>query len=89
MPKSQQRPSCFLPARRFLPGLAALALVAAAPRAQADSAIYGGGPFYSGGTAVMDDLRGSGFTTVILWSFHIEDNGDLVYNDIPVVKNGS
>ncbi|MCY1032649.1 PKD domain-containing protein [Corallococcus sp. BB11-1] len=89
MPKSQQHPSCFLPARRFLPGLAALALVAAAPMAQADSAIYGGGPFYSGGTAVMDDLRGSGFTTVILWSFHIEDNGDLVYNDIPVVKNGA
>lgn len=67
-----------------------LAVCALAPgKAHAESAIYGGGPFYSGGQSVMDDLRGSGFTTVILWSFHIEDNGDLVYNDIPVVKNGA
>ncbi|MFY0573827.1 PKD domain-containing protein [Cystobacter fuscus] len=71
------------------PALAALALTGIAPAAHADSMVYGGGPFYSGGTAVMDDLRGSGFTTVMLWSFHIEDNGDLVYNDIPVVKNGA
>ncbi|WP_242112103.1 PKD domain-containing protein [Luteimonas aquatica] len=64
-------------------------LALACGQAAAESAIYGGGPFYSGGQAVMDDLRGSGFTTVILWSFHIEDNGDLVYNDIPVVRNGA
>ncbi|MBZ4412529.1 PKD domain-containing protein [Myxococcus faecalis] len=69
--------------------LATLWGVLLAPAAQAHSAVYGGGPFYSGGTAVMDDLRASGFTTVILWSFHIEDNGDLVYNDIPVVRNGA
>ncbi|NTX04447.1 discoidin domain-containing protein [Myxococcus sp. CA051A] len=75
--------------RRLLPALAALALAVAAPDASAASAVYGGGPFYSGGTAVMDDLRASGFTTIILWSFHIEDNGDLVYNDIPVVRNGA
>ncbi|NOJ91384.1 PKD domain-containing protein [Corallococcus coralloides] len=78
MPKSKQLASCL-----------ALALATVSPVALADSAIYGGGPFYSGGTAVMNDLRGSGFTTVILWSFHIEDNGDLVYNDIPVVRNGA
>ncbi|QSQ14854.1 PKD domain-containing protein [Myxococcus landrumensis] len=74
---------------RLLSVLAALAITLTTPTALASSAIYGGGPFYSGGTAVMDDLRASGFTTVILWSFHIEDNGDLVYNDIPVVKNGA
>ncbi|MBN9686184.1 MULTISPECIES: discoidin domain-containing protein [unclassified Corallococcus] len=78
MPKSKHLASCL-----------ALALATVSPVALADSAIYGGGPFYSGGTAVMNDLRGSGFTTVILWSFHIEDNGDLVYNDIPVVRNGA
>ncbi|MCP3167765.1 PKD domain-containing protein [Myxococcus qinghaiensis] len=82
---SQSAPPLF----RLLPALAALALVTAAPTATAASAVYGGGPFYSGGTAVMDDLRASGFTTIILWSFHIEDNGDLVYNDIPVVRNGA
>ncbi|WNG55326.1 PKD domain-containing protein [Archangium gephyra] len=89
MPKSKNLLSCLRSARRAWPGLTALALAAATPAAHADSAIYGGGPFYSGGTAVMDDLRNSGFTTVMLWSFHIEDNGDLVYNDIPVVKNGA
>ncbi|QRK06887.1 discoidin domain-containing protein [Archangium violaceum] len=89
MSKSKPLSSRLRPSRRAWPALAALALTAIAPAAQADSAIYGGGPFYSGGTAVMDDLRNSGFTTVILWSFHIEDNGDLVYNDIPVVKNGA
>ncbi|WP_224363910.1 PKD domain-containing protein [Hyalangium versicolor] len=89
MPKSKQLSSCLRPTLRAWPTLAALALGAIAPAAHADSAVYGGGPFYSGGTAVMDDLRNSGFTTVMLWSFHIEDNGDLVYNDIPVVKNGA
>jgi PKD repeat protein len=89
MPSSKQPSSRFRPFRRTWPALAALAVAALSPVAQADSAIYGGGPFYSGGTAVMDDLRSSGFTTVILWSFHIEDNGDLVYNDIPVVRNGA
>ncbi|ALN59227.1 protease 1 [Lysobacter enzymogenes] len=72
------------------PALAALALALAAPAASAaESAIFGGGPFYSGGQTVINDLKASGFTTVFLWSIHIEDNGDLVYNDIPIVKNGA
>ncbi|QSQ19106.1 discoidin domain-containing protein [Pyxidicoccus parkwayensis] len=89
MSTSKQRSSRLRLFRRTLPALAVLTLAALVPAAHAYSAVYGGGPFYSGGTAVMDDLRGSGFTTVILWSFHIEDNGDLVYNDIPVVRNGA
>ncbi|QWP78817.1 discoidin domain-containing protein [Lysobacter sp. K5869] len=76
--------------RRLVPAFAALALACAAPAAVgAESAIFGGGPFYSGGQTVINDLKASGFTTVFLWSIHIEDNGDLVYNDIPVVKNGA
>ncbi|WP_394540415.1 PKD domain-containing protein [Lysobacter enzymogenes] len=72
------------------PVLAALALAVVAPAAwAAESAIFGGGPFYSGGQPVINDLKASGFTTVFLWSIHIEDNGDLVYNDIPIVKNGA
>ncbi|MFY2564263.1 PKD domain-containing protein [Corallococcus terminator] len=86
---SKSNPSAPTLFSRLLPALTALALATSAPTANAASAVYGGGPFYSGGTAVMDDLRASGFTTVMLWSFHIEDNGDLVYNDIPVVKNGA
>jgi len=51
--------------------------------------IYGGGSFYSGGQTVVDDLKSSGFTTVIAWAVHVEANGDLVYNDPPpIVGNG-
>ncbi|HKN54124.1 MAG TPA: carbohydrate-binding protein [Amycolatopsis sp.] len=60
----------------------------AAPAAAGRSAVYGGGPFYDGGQAVMDDLRSSGFTTVILWSIHVHENGDLFYNDTLIVSNG-
>ena len=64
---------------------AAAAEVSAAGR----SAVYGGGPFYDGGQAVIDTLRSSGFTTVILWSIHVHDNGDLYYNDRLVVSGGA
>jgi hypothetical protein len=58
--------------------------VAAAGR----SAIFGGGPFYQDGQAVIDTLRSSGFTTVILWSIHVHGNGDLYYNDHLIVSGG-
>jgi hypothetical protein len=67
-----------------------LILSAGSPQsAQARSAVFGGGPFYSGGTAVMNDLRASGFTTIMLWSIHVNSNGDLVMNDKLVASNGS
>ncbi|HEX8868234.1 MAG TPA: lysyl endopeptidase [Lentzea sp.] len=68
--------------------LTALGAAPATAQQASRSAIYGGGPFYADGQAVMNTLRASGFTTVILWSFHVHANGDLVYNDIPVVQNG-
>jgi hypothetical protein len=53
------------------------------------SAVYGGGPFYSGGQSVMNTLRASGFTTVVLWAIHVHaDTGDLYLNDELVVSNG-
>nr|WP_260986775.1 discoidin domain-containing protein [Paenibacillus terrae] len=54
-----------------------------------ESVIYGGGPFYAGGTDTMNILKASGFTTVMLWTIHVNSNGDLVYNDQPVVSNGT
>ncbi|WP_231118249.1 PKD domain-containing protein [Lysobacter silvisoli] len=75
--------------RRYLSAVALSLATLAAPAFGAESAIFGGGPFYSGGQAVINDLKASGFTTVFLWSIHIEDNGDLVYNDIPIVRNGA
>jgi Ricin-type beta-trefoil lectin domain len=68
---------------------AAAAAPPATPRASsAWSGVYGGGPFYQGGQAVMDDLRNSGFTTVMLWSIHVHSNGDLFYNDTLIVSGG-
>ena len=50
--------------------------------------IYGGGPLFTGGQAVIDDLRASGMTTVVAWSVHVEQNGDLIYNDPPALVSG-
>jgi len=61
------------------------------PAALASSAIFGGGPFYSGGTATMNALRASGYTTVNLWTLHVyaDAGGSLIYNDQLVVANGA
>src|SRR5688572_21053014 len=80
-----------LPMHKRLVIFLVVALVAAlgAPSADARSAVFGGGPFYSGGTATMNTLRSSGYTTVVLWTIHVHSNGDLVFNDQRVVSNGA
>lgn len=50
--------------------------------------IYGGGPLYSGGQEVIDDLRASGMTTVVAWSVHVSTSGDLIFNDPKIVSGG-
>jgi hypothetical protein len=49
--------------------------------------IYGGGPLYSGGQSVIDDLRASGLTMVVAWSLHVSANGDFVLNDAQIVSD--
>lgn len=51
------------------------------------AAIYGGGPLYRDGGA-LDQLRESGFTTVIAWTLHVGAEGDLAFNDQPLVAGG-
>lgn len=64
-------------------------VVAVVSSALGSSTIFGGGPFYAGGQARMNELRNSGYTTVMLWTIHLnENNGDLIYNDILIVSNG-
>jgi hypothetical protein len=67
-----------------------LALLLAGPQpVRASSTIFGGGPFYSGGTAAMNTLRASGYTTVMLWCIHVDAaSGNLIYNDQLVATNG-
>ncbi len=70
--------------------LLAFLLVCHPDAACAGSAVFGGGPFYSGGSPVMNTLRASGFTTVILWCIHVDSNtGNLILNDQLVVSNGA
>jgi len=52
------------------------------------SALFGGGPFVTGIRSNAEELKASGFNTIIIWSVHVQENGDLVLNDIPVVSNG-
>lgn len=53
------------------------------------TAIYGGGPFYSGGPAVIADLKASGFTTIVAWALHVSATGDLIFNDPTIVSGGN
>lgn len=79
------------PATGATPGAAHHAATRPAPRRQSahQAVIYGGGPFYSGGTPVMNSLRNSGFTTVVLWTIHVHSNGDLYFNNTLIVSNGA
>ncbi|MDY8138391.1 T9SS type A sorting domain-containing protein [Aquimarina sp. 2201CG5-10] len=54
-----------------------------------ESAIYAGGPIYNNRNVSINELRNSGYTTVIVWTIHIEANGDLGFNgEFPLVQNG-
>jgi hypothetical protein len=44
---------------------------------------------YPGSPAQSDDIKGSGFTTGIAWALHVQSNGDLHYNDTPIVSGGN
>ncbi len=51
------------------------------------SAIYSGGPSYLVSSS-LNDLKASGFNTLIQWSLHIDTNGNLNMNDETVCTNG-
>lgn len=52
------------------------------------SAIFGGGPFVTGGAAMAETMKQSGYNTIMLWSVHVGEDGDLVFNDIKVCEDG-
>ncbi len=52
------------------------------------SAIFGGGPFVTGGEKVLSDVKASGFNTIIIWSVHVHNDGTLYLNDDKVCDNG-
>lgn len=46
----------------------------------AQSGIFAGGPIYYDAEFSIDELRNSGFTTVIVWTIHVNEDGDLNFN---------
>src|SRR4051794_10639026 len=50
------------------------------PMSAVTAGIYGGGPIYQNGNGSIDDLRASGFTTVVAWSVWVSAEGDLNLN---------
>ena len=53
------------------------------------SAVYCWEDLYSGGQPVIDNLKASGFSTIIAWSVHVNaTNADLTLNDTLIVSNG-
>lgn len=63
-----------------------------APMTQAEpewiNAVFGGGPFTTGYNVVANILKNTDYNTLMLWSVHVQKNGDLHMNDIPIVQNG-
>lgn len=54
------------------------------------SAIFGAGTFSFDDEAVIYDIKHSGFTTVIIWTIHIAEDGSMAFNLAPVIdKDGN
>lgn len=55
--------------------------------------IYGAGLFNSGSSTQdqhqLQEMQASRFDTVLLWSLHVQPNGDFHYNNTPMVVNGA
>jgi hypothetical protein len=58
------------------------------PAAPASTRIYAGGALAFGGQPAIDDLKAAEYSTVIIWSVHVDSNGDLKLNDTPFVSGG-
>ena len=50
--------------------------------------IYAGGALLFGGQPAVDDLIAAGYSAVILWTLHVSLEGDLKFNDTPIVVGG-
>ena len=58
--------------------------------ASANSGIYAGGPVYKNRSYSISELKGSGYTCVVVWTIHIDASGNLNFNaEFPLVQNGA
>ncbi|OQP62410.1 hypothetical protein A3860_29065 [Niastella vici] len=57
---------------------------------QGNSGIYAGGPVYKNRSYSISELKGSGYTCVVVWTIHIDASGNLNFNaEFPLVQNGA
>ncbi|RLV61589.1 hypothetical protein D5018_00270 [Parashewanella curva] len=55
----------------------------------AGSAIYAGGSIYKNPETSINELKNSGFDTIIVWTIHVHANGDLNFNEeFPLIEGG-
>ncbi|HEY9508687.1 MAG TPA: RICIN domain-containing protein, partial [Verrucomicrobiae bacterium] len=69
-------------------GLLFLLLLPASASADAVKGLYVGSDFYAPGDATQNAARISGFNRLFLSSLHIDAEGNITYNDTPVVQKG-
>jgi signal transduction histidine kinase len=50
--------------------------------------LYVGGDFYTPGMMIPEAARASGFTRLFLSYLHIDGDGNIAFNDTPIVKDG-
>jgi hypothetical protein len=56
---------------------------------QGIAALFAGGPVYKKRETSISEIKKSGFTHLIVWTIHVEANGDLGFNgEFPLVKDG-
>jgi len=75
---------------RFWFGLVVLGFGLAIQSAAADSVkgLYVGSEFYAPNETAQNAARASGFTRLFLSFFHVDERGDITYNNTPVVRDG-
>ncbi|WP_205510718.1 T9SS type A sorting domain-containing protein [Longitalea arenae] len=55
----------------------------------ANAGLYAGGPVYKNRNYSISELKGSGYTCLVVWTIHIDASGNLNFNaEFPLVQNG-
>ena len=77
--------------RPLLRGLTTLLCLVLVPLARAESVrgLYVGNEFYPPNAATELTAKQSGFNRLFLFTLHVQNNGDITYNDTVVVKDGT
>lgn len=59
-------------------------------QAEANAAIYGGGPFYNNASAHLTEIKNAGFEEAVVWNIAVNTSGDLNFNyEFPLCAGGA